>query len=190
MVILMEYEIRARVSNRHVHLTEEIYNLLFTEELTKKNDLNQPGNFAANQVLTIKNGDKEITNVRIIGPFRDYNQIEISKRDARLLGLNPPVRRSGDLKDSLNITLKTEKNTLEVKGVIIANRHIHMSYNDALKYGVVDKQKVQLKIEGPKSGIIDAEIKLTEDGFMEAHLDTDDANAFLIEDNEMVKMII
>lgn len=190
MVILMEYSIKARISNRHLHLTKDIYDFLFDEELTKKNDLTQIGQFAAEQVLTIKNNDKEINNVRIVGPFRNYNQVEVSKRDARILGLNPPVRRSGDLSDSLNITLETPKASIEIKGLIISNRHVHMNYEDAKKYGVEDNQKVQIKVDGDKSGIMDAEIKISDDASCELHIDTDDANAFLIEDNDIVTMIV
>jgi len=125
-----------------------------------------------------------------MGPFREYNQIEISRRDARSLGVNPPVRRSGDLADSLEVTLETEKNSIVVKGLIIANRHIHMTKDDAKKYGVEDKQKVQIKVLGDKSGIMDAEIKISDNAFYELHIDTDDANAFLLEDNDKVTMIV
>lgn len=186
----MEYTIKARISNRHVHLTEEVYNALFDEPLTKRNDLNQFGEFASNQTLTIKNDDKLISNVRVLGPFRKYNQIEVSRRDARTLGLNPPVRKSGNLINSLEITLETEKNSLKVKGLIIANRHVHMNKSDALKYGVIDNQKVQIKVNGDKSGIMDAVVKISENGYCELHIDTDDANAFLINDNDDVTMIV
>lgn len=186
----MEYSINARISNRHVHLTKELYEILFDEEMTKRNDLNQIGEFASNQVVTIKNGEKEIKNVRVLGPFREYNQIEISKRDARGLGVNPPVRRSGDLADSLEITLVTDKASVNVKGLIIANRHVHMTEEDANKYGVEDMQKVQISISGDKSGIMDAEIKISDTGYYELHIDTDDANAFLLEDNDKVTMIV
>lgn len=186
----MEYNINARISNRHVHLTEDLYNMLFDEALQKRNDLNQVGQFASMQTLTIKNGDKIIENVRVLGPFRNYNQIEISKKDARTLGLNPPVRRSGDLIKTPSITLVTKKGEVITDGVIIANRHVHMNYEDAVKYGVKDKQIVKIKIDGDKSGVVDAEIKVSDDGYYELHLDTDDANAFLLNDNDIVTMII
>lgn len=186
----MEYNINARISNRHVHLTKEIYELLFDEEMTKRNDLNQLGEYASNQTLTIKYKDKKIENVRILGGFREYNQIEISKRDARFLGVNPPVKRSGDLEDSLSVTLETKKASIEVKGLIIANRHVHINNKDASKYGVVDKQLVKIEIPGAKSGVIDAEVKLSDNGYFELHIDTDDANAFMLEDNDKVLMIV
>lgn len=186
----MEYSINARVSNRHVHLTKEIYDLLFNEEITKKYDLNQIGEFASNQTLTIKNGDKEIKNVRVLGPFREYTQVEISKRDARTLGVNPPVRRSGDLEGSLKIILETEKASIETTGLIIANRHVHVNTSEASKYNLKDKQLVQIKVSGDKSGIMDAEVKVSDTGYYEFHIDTDDANAFLIEDNDKVTLIV
>lgn len=186
----MEYKVNARISNRHVHLTKETYEMLFDEEIMKRNDLNQIGEFASNQTVTIRHGDKVINNVRVLGPFRTYNQIEISKKDARTLGLNPPVRRSGDLKDSLNITLETNKNSIEIKGLIIANRHVHINTLDKDKYDVENGQKVKIKIDGDKSGIIDAEVKISDNGYYELHLDTDDANAFLLEDNDEVTMIV
>ena len=186
----MEYDINVRISNRHVHLTKEVYDLLFDEEITVKKSLNQVGEFASNATLTIRNGDKIIENVRVVGPYRSYNQVEISKKDARSLGLNPPVRRSGDLQDSLEITLETKKARVKVQGLIIANRHIHMNKIDAEKYGVEDKQIVQVKIDGDKSGVVDAEIKVSENGFLEMHVDTDDGNAFLLEDNDKVRLIL
>lgn len=186
----MEYDINIRVSNRHVHLTKETYEMLFDEELTKKYELNQVGEFASNQTLTLRNGNKTIENVRVCGPFRKYNQIELSKRDARTLGMNPPVRRSGDLIDSLEITLETPKNSIVTNGAIIMSRHVHMTPEDANKYGVVNEQIVGIKIDNEKGGIAIAEIKISDNGYYEAHFDTDDANAFLIEDNDKAKMIL
>jgi len=186
----MEYSISARISNRHVHLTKELYDLLFDVEMTKKNDLSQVGEFASNQVLTIKNGDKEIKNVRVLGPFRKYTQVEISKKDARLLGINPPVRRSGDLEGSSKITLVTDKCEIETDGVIISKRHVHMNDVDAKNFGVQDRDTVQIKIDGDKSGIVDAEVKISDNGVFELHIDTDDANAFLLNDYDKVTMIV
>ena len=186
----MEVLISARVSNRHIHLNKETYELLFDSELTKKNDLNQVGEFASNEFVTIKNGDKEIEGIRVVGPLRPYNQIEVSLTDARKLGLIPPVKRSGDVEDSLNITLKTNKGEVETNGLVLAKRHVHMNSSDAEKYGVSDKQVVKIKIDGERSGVIDAEVKVSDNGFMELHLDTDEANAFLIKDNDKVTMII
>ena len=186
----MEYKVKARVSNRHVHLTKEVYDKLFDEEITIRNNLNQIGEFASNETLTIRVGDKKIENVRVLGPFRPYNQIEISSLDARTLGVNPPVRRSGDLSDSSNVTLETSKGSITVNGLIIANRHVHVNTKDASKYGVADGDMVKVKIDGEKSGIIDVMVKVSDNGFYELHLDTDDANAFLLNDGDEVTLII
>ena len=169
----MEYDINIRVSNRHVHLTKDTYEMLFDEELTKKYELNQVGEFASNQTLTLRNGDKVIENVRVCGPFRKYNQIELSKRDARTLDMNPPVRRSGDLDGSLEIILETPKNSIKTKGAIIMSRHVHMTKEDALKYGVVNEQIVGIKIDNEKGGLAMAEIKISDNGYYEAHFDTE-----------------
>jgi len=186
----MEYDVNVRISNRHVHLTKEVYELLFDEEISKRNDLNQIGEFASNQTLTIKNGDRIIENVRVCGPFRTYNQIELSKKDARTLKLNPPVRRSGDLEGSEYVELVTPKASIKTNGAIIMSRHVHMNSEDAKKYGVVDKQIVGIKIDNDKGGIAKAEVKISDNAYYEAHFDTDDANAFVLEDNEEVVMIV
>ena len=186
----MEFDINVRISNRHVHLTKETYEKLFDEEITVKNNLNQIGEFASNQLVTIRVGDKVIENVRVVGPFRSYNQVEVSKKDARVLGVNPPVRRSGDLIDSLNVTIETNKGSVETNGLIIANRHVHINTKDAEKFGVVNNQIVKIMIPGPKKGIIDAEVKISDNGYYELHIDTDDGNAFLLENDDVLKMIV
>lgn len=186
----MEYKIKVGVSNRHVHLTEEDYKLLFDGELEVDYKLNQIGEFASNKRLTLVNGDKEIENVRVVGPLRKYTQVEVSRNDARHLGVKPPVRTSGDIIGSEIITLKTDKGEITREACVIADRHVHMSPSDAIKYGVVNKQKVQIKVPGDKSGIMDAFIKVGETGYYEFHIDTDDANAFDLKNNDEVTLII
>lgn len=185
----MEYSINARVSNRHVHLTKEIYEKLFDDDMEIVYSLNQIGEFASNQRLTLRNGDKTIENVRVCGPFRSYNQVEVSKKDARLLDILPPVRRSGDLDGACPITLETPKGSVTINAAIIMKPHVHMNKDDAKAYGISDKEEVVIKISGEKSGSVNAEIKISDNGYYELHLDTDEANAFLIEDNDVVKMI-
>ena len=104
------------VSNRHVHLKEEDYKILFgNEPLNKVKDLRQPGQFASDKFVTIQNEDRKIEHVRILGPIRNYTQVEISKTDAYTLKLNPPIRESGDLKNSSPITIIGPKGTLNLK---------------------------------------------------------------------------
>lgn len=188
-VIFMKYSIKARVSNRHVHLTKEVYEKLFDEEMNVLYKLNQIGEFASDKTLTLKVGTKIIENVRVCGPYRSYNQVELSKKDARFLNIEPPVRRSGDLEGAEEVILETEKGEVSVCGAIIMMPHVHMNSSDAQKYSVQDKEIVQIKFPGPRSGSIDAEVKISDNGYYELHLDTDESNAFLVEDNMEVTMI-
>lgn len=187
----MYHKVKVGVSNRHVHLTKETYYKLFDFALTKKSDLNQIGQFAANETVDLISGDNIIEHVRIVGPFRSYNQVEISKTDAYKLKLNPPVRTSGDLSGSEHITLRTEKASITLdEGCIIADRHVHFNTNEADKYHVRDKDKLKIHILGEKRGTIEAFAKVSDDGFFELHLDTDDANAFLLKHGDEVVLEI
>lgn len=183
----MYHKVKVAISNRHVHLTKETYYKLFDFDLTKRKDLNQIGQFAAEETVDLVSGDNFIENVRIVGPFRNYNQVEISKTDARKLKLNPPVRTSGDLEDSEHITLRTEKASITLdEGCIIADRHVHFNTLDQNIYGVKDKDKLKIHILGEKRGTIEAFAKVSDDGYYELHLDTDDANAFLLNNGDEV----
>ena len=128
--------------------------------------------------------------MRILGPFRSYNQVEISKSDAFKLGLNPPVRTSGDLINSETITLiNNDKSVTLDNACIIANRHIHISALKAEELNLKNGELVQVKINGEKSGIVDAYIKITDNGYFEMHIDRDDANAFLLNNNDEVEIL-
>lgn len=181
-------KINIGVSARHVHLCEEDYKKLFgMEELTKKVDLTQPGQYAYNEKVNLITEKGRIDNVRVLGPIRDYTQVEISKTDSYVLGLNPPVRESGDLEGSENIKIEYKDKIIEVKECcIIANRHIHISFEDLEKYNLKDDQMVKLKLYGEKGGVLDnVKVKATKDAYFEAHIDLDDANAHLIKNNDV-----
>ena len=185
-------KIQVGVSNRHIHLTRDDYiKLCGDDNIEVKNNLNQPGMFASTTLLTIKTEKAEIPNVRVIGPFREYNQVEISKTDAYKLGLNPPVRTSSDLKDSSSITIVGPKGTLELKeGCIIADRHIHLTPDMKKFYDLEGKDKVNVLIGGVKGGIIfNVDLKVSSDAYFELHLDTDDANAFMLKQGDIVEII-
>ena len=186
----MKEKVSIGVSARHVHLTKEVYEKLFEEPLTKEKDLNQIGEFASVQKLTLVNGDKEIAGVRVLGPFRSYNQVEISKKDAMTLKVAPPVRASGDILGASEITLKTDKASVTLNACILAQRHVHMTPADAQRFGVIDGQKVQIKIDGERSGIIDAFVKISDNAYFEVHVDTDDSNAFLLGSDSEGTLII
>ena len=181
------------VSNRHVHLTKEHLEILFGSgyELEKKNDLTQPGQYASTALVTIKTEKAEISNVRVLGPVRPYTQVEISKTDAYKLGLNPPVRNSGDIKGSEAITIVGPNGSIDInEGCIIAARHIHILPEQLKFYGLEGKEKVNVKLNGEKGGIItNVYLKVSEEYFFELHLDTDDANAHLIKNGDIGEII-
>ena len=180
------------ISNRHVHLTQETYEKLFKdEELEVVKYLTQPAQFASNKFVTIKNGDKEIKNVRIVGPLRNYNQVEISKTDSIYLKLNPPIRDSGDIESSEKITLIGPHGEVNLnKGCIIANRHIHINPEEIKKHHLENIKTVKIKIEGEKGGILNnVHIKVDKNFKFELHLDTDDGNAFNLKTGDELEII-
>ncbi len=187
----MERKITVGISNRHIHVTEEIYNKLFENPLTKKKELNQKGEFASNEAVTIKTEKGIIENVRIVGPLRNYNQVEISRSDARILGINPPVRRSGDVNDSETITVESKLGSVTLKNAcILAERHVHMNEELAHELNVVDGEQVKIRVDGKKACILYANIKISENGFYELHVDIDDANAAGLENGSEVTLIL
>ena len=180
------------VSNRHVHLKKEDLYILFGEGyvLDKRNDLTQPNTFASTSLVTLKTDKSKIEGVRVLGPCRDYTQVEISRTDAYKLGLNPPVRNSGDLNDSDLITIIGPKGSVDVNACIIATRHIHLTPQHRKAYNLEGVEKVSVKINGEKGGIINnVYLKESEEAFFELHLDTDDANAHLIKNGDIGEII-
>ena len=174
------------VSNRHVHLTKEDVNILFGVDykLTKKRDLSQTGQFACEEVVSIKNNDKVIEHVRVLGPVRNYTQVEIMKTDADYLGLNPPVRNSGDLENSESITIIGPKGEIERKNsCIIAARHIHINSKDYPN--LLDGSIVNVKIRDDLY-MDNVYIKKDPSFVLELHIDKDDAKEFNLETGDVV----
>ena len=181
------------ISARHVHLSKEVFEKLFgnNKELTKHVDINQPGQYACVEKVNLITEKGRINGVRIMGPLRDYTQVEISKTDSYTLGLNPPVRKSGDLSGSENIKLEYNGKIVEVKECcIIADRHIHVAYEDLEKYNLKDNQIVKLKINSEKGAILENVcVRASNNAYFEAHLDLDDANANLIKNGDLGEII-
>lgn len=186
-------KVKVGVSNRHVHLKREHLDILFGSdfELEKHKDLTQPGQFASTSLVTIKTDKSKLENVRVLGPLRDYTQVEISKTDAYKLGINPPVRNSGDLINSERVTLVGPKGEITInEGCIIATRHIHLSSDHVKMYNLEGKETVSIRVKGEKGGILDnVYLKVLDGSFLELHLDTDDANAHLIKNGDIVDII-
>lgn len=168
------------VSARHVHLTQEHVETLFGPgyQLTKKKDL-MGGQFASNETVTIIGLKlRAIENVRVLGPVRSATQVEVSATDAIKLGMNVPVRMSGDIAGSAPIAIVGPKGAIYLKeGCIVAKRHIHMSPEDAARFGVVDKQVVKVRFESGRGGTLeDVPVRVDPSFDLEMHIDTDEAN--------------
>lgn len=180
-------EVTIGISNRHVHLTKKDYEILFEDEMTIYKYINQPKQFASNSFVDIKNKDRVIKHVRVLGPYRDYNQVEISLTDAKYLNLNPPIRQSGDIKGSSPITLIGPKGEIDLKeGCIIADRHIHILPEQMKLYGLEGLTKVSVLLKGEKGGIINnVYLRVGKNSYFELHLDRDDANSHMVNSGDI-----
>ncbi len=181
------------VSARHVHVTKEDVKELFGEgyELTKKVDLSQPGQFACEEQVTLKGPKGIFERVRILGPERSKTQVEVSKTDTFKLGINPPVRNSGDLDDAVEITIIGPKGEITRNAAIIAARHLHIDPITASKLNLTNDDFVKVRVGGEKPGLLEHVYVRVSDKFVyEVHLDTDDANAFLIKQGDEAELII
>lgn len=170
------------ISARHIHLTTETVQILFGEghTLTPRNDLSQPGQYACAETLDIVGPKRTLSGVRVLGPARKANQVEISRTDEFFLGVDAPVRDSGDVKGSPGITLVGPKGQVTLKeGVICARRHIHMHPDDASHFGVADGDVVSVAVDtqGRDLTFGDVLIRVSPQYRLEMHVDTDEANA-------------
>ena len=180
----------ANVSNRHIHLCEMDMERLFGKgyKLTKKKDLIQPGQYACNETISIRGEKREIKNVRVLGPLRKNTQVEISKTDAFVLGVNAPLRISGDIKGSAALTLIGPAGTIKLaEGCIIAKRHIHFAPEDAEFYGIKDSDIIKVKCLGERGLVFDNVVaRVSKTMALEFHIDTDEANASGITNGDKV----
>ena len=184
MVVKMSNKVLVETSARHVHITEEQIEILFGAgaKLTHKKDLSQPGQYACEERVTIVVGPKKpIANVIILGPARGKAQIEVSFTDARTLGIEAPVRESGDVAGTPGCKLVGPCGEIELsEGVIIAKRHVHLDPATAEQFGLSDKQIVSLKIDnglGRSTVYGDLVVRVNENFAPAVHLDTDESNA-------------
>ncbi len=180
-------KISVGVSNRHVHLTRDTYEYLFEgKELEKRNDLNQVGEFASTDTVDIVYNGKTIPHVRVLGPFRKYNQIELLGSDLKELGLVAPVRRSGDLDDTPSVIIKNNDRSVESDGVIRAERHVHVPTSKKKELGLEERDEVILKT--PSSSFT-AFVKISDNGYLEVHIDKDEALEYGIENHQEVEIL-
>jgi putative phosphotransacetylase len=177
----MKKQVPIGVSARHIHLSPEHIEALFGKgyELTVLKPLSQPGQFAAQETVRVVGPKGSFPRVRILGPARGRTQLEVSKTDAITLGLQPPVRESGNIEGTPGIRLEGPAGAVEIpEGVIIAARHIHFHPSDAERWGIQDKQRLKVRVGGERGLVFENVIARVSDQFaLDMHIDTDEANA-------------
>ena len=181
------------LSNKHVHLSQADVDALFGEgyQLTPFKPLSQPGQYACEEKVTVV-GPKGQQTMRVLGPVRPESQVEVSLADARGLGLAVPVRQSGDVEGTPAFKLVGPKGEVECqKGIIVAARHIHMSLEDAEKFGVKDKDVVSVKTEGLRGLTFhNVLVRASEKFALEMHVDIEEGNAAGVKNGDLVKTLI
>ena len=188
-------EIPVGISNRHIHLSAADVETLFGAgyQLTPLKELSQPGQYACKETLTLVGPSmRAIEGVRVLGPVRKSSQVEISKTDSFQLKVNPPVRESGKTEGSAPVTIIGPKGVVSLKeGCIIANRHIHMSPDEAARFGVKDCDYIDVDVcSGTrKTRWFDVQIRVHKDFRLEMHVDTDDANSAGIKNGSIVTVV-
>ena len=189
--VLKRLFVELEASGRHVHVTKEQALQLFGHPLTPKRPLSQPGQYLANERVTVKGPKGTFESVAVLGPERKEAQVEISLTDGRTLGITPPVRLSGDVKGSPGAILQTEKATLAIpEGVIAAKRHIHMTPEDAERMGVKDKQEVRLQVFTERPLTFDeVTVRVRPDFATYVHLDYDEANACGFQNGDLGRIL-
>lgn len=172
------------ISNRHVHLSQADLDTLFGSgyQLTKIKDLSQPGQYACKETVTLCGPKGAIEKVRILGPVRPKTQVEVLQGDSFKLGVSAPAKLSGDLSGTPGVTLIGAKGSVQLsEGLMVAQRHIHMTPEDAMAFGVTDGQIVGIQIDGPRGGIYqNVVVRATSTSQLECHVDTEEANAMNI----------
>lgn len=184
------FKIPIGVSNRHVHVSRADLDILYGKDyaLTHKGELGQPGQFAANETVTLKGPKGTFEHVRILGPVRSQSQVEISKTDSFRLGVKAPITLSGHLQGTPGITLVGPRGTVELPcGVIIAKRHIHMTPAQAAARHLQDGQIVYVETFGERKGILgDVVVRVSDTAGLEMHIDVDEANACSLSNRDYV----
>ena len=180
-------KVKVGVSNRHVHLCKEDADILFGKDykFTKRNDLSQEGQYACEEILIVSTDKYTFDHVRVMGPIRNYTQVEVSIDDSKLLGINPPVRDSGDLDNSEGVWLTGPNGKIFKENCCIrANRHIHCNKSDNIGYDNNDIVTVKFNDK-----VIDnVHIKMDDKFSLEMHVDRSDAEAFGLENGDYVEL--
>lgn len=182
------------LSNKHVHLSQADIDVLFGagHELTKFKPLSQPGQYACEEKVDLVGPKGTLKGVRVLGPARAHTQVEISLADGFPLGVKAPIKESGDIAGTPGVKLVGPAGEVEMKeGVIVASRHIHMSNEDAAKFGVTDKQIVKVKTSGPRALVFENVLVRASDSFnLEMHVDMEEGNAAGVKNGDLVELMI
>lgn len=183
--------VELEASARHVHVTKEQANILFGHDLTPKRPLSQPGQFLAQERVAVVGPKGELNHVAVLGPARKEAQVEVSMTDAHVLGLQPPIRESGKVAGSPGVVLRSEKAELAIEqGVIIAQRHLHLTPEDAQRFAVADRQVVRLQVFTERPLIFqDVLVRVRPDFATRAHLDFDEANACAMQSGDFGRIL-
>lgn len=190
----MAIRIPIAVSARHAHLSRVTIDELFGSgyQLHPRTWLSQTGQFAAEETVSLVGPKGQLDHVRLMGPPREGDQIELSRTDEHALGVQAPVRISGDLTGTPGLTVvgPVGRRVLQ-NGVISARRHIHMNAHDAIRLGVSDGQVVQVRIDSEGRDLIfgDVTVRIRPDFRLELHLDTDEANAAGVTDGDRAELL-
>jgi len=184
-------DINVGVSSRHIHLHEDHVKILFGHDLTCYKDLTQPGQYACNEKVDLVGPKGTIKGVRVLGPTRRATQVEVSKTDSIILGLDVPLRMSDDIEGTPGIKLVGEKGEIILdKGVIVAKRHIHMSPEDAEKAGVTNGEMVWVSANTPRKLVMgDIVIRVSKTFALDFHIDTDEANAAWLKSGDKIRIV-
>lgn len=177
-------KITVGISNRHVHLTEETYKYLFDgKEIEKRNDLNQKGEFASTDTVDIEWNNNIIEHVRIVGPYRSHNQVELLKSDTEVLKINAPIRRSGDLSDTPSVYIVAKEKVL-TDGVIVSENHVHVPTNMVEQLKLKERDTIYVNA---KNGKFLANVKVSDNGYFELHIDKEEATKYGLTSDEEVE---
>lgn len=181
------------ISMRHIHLSRREVDALFGRNyyLTPLRPLSQPGQFACQECLDVIGPKGVLHKVRILGPERPAAQVELAQTDCRAIGISAPVRSSGHIEGTPGVLLQGPRGVLSLtQGVIIADRHLHMSAAQAVAFGLADGDTVRIRVDGGKPGILDGVLVRAGGQYeLDLHLDTDDANAFQLRQGQLVTVL-
>ena len=190
---LQSRQVPVGISMRHIHLSRREVDALFgrTYQLTPLRPLSQPGQFACQECLDVIGPRGVLHKVRILGPERPEAQVELAQTDCRVIGVQAPVRASGHVEGTPGVLLQGPRWVFSLnRGVIVADRHLHMSTAQAAAFGLSDGNTVRVRVEGGKPGILDGILVRAGERYeLDLHLDTDDANAFQLRQGQLVTVL-